>query len=69
MSHTITKVGSHESYYYKSILTKLKIVQTELDINKTIYDRADAFCGLPGGLGTLEEIFEATTWTKFMEEK
>jgi len=25
---------------------------------------SDAFVALPGGIGTLDEIFEATTWTQ-----
>ena len=29
---------------------------------RTMYARSDAFCGLPGGYGTLEEVFEAATW-------
>ena len=29
-----------------------------------MYDRADAFAVLPGGLGTLEELFEAATWNQ-----
>jgi len=31
---------------------------------RTMYARSDAFCGLPGGYGTLEEVFEAATWTQ-----
>ena len=31
---------------------------------RTMYARSDAFCGLPGGYGTLEELFEAATWTQ-----
>ena len=45
-------------------LDELIIVETMHDRKKTMYERADAFCALPGGLGTLEEVFEATTWTK-----
>ena len=44
---------------------------SELHIVKTMHERktkmanlADAFVALPGGWGTLEEIFEATTWTQ-----
>jgi uncharacterized protein (TIGR00730 family) len=44
---------------------------TELFITKDMHERkmkmadlADAFIALPGGWGTLEEIFEATTWTQ-----
>ena len=29
---------------------------------KTMFDRSDAFCILPGGVGTLEEMFEIVTW-------
>ena len=45
-------------------LDELLIVETMHERKKTMYERADAFCALPGGLGTLEEVFEATTWTK-----
>ena len=31
---------------------------------KTMSDRADAFIAMPGGYGTLEELFEAVTWTQ-----
>ncbi len=29
-----------------------------------MYDLADGFIALPGGLGTLEEVFESATWTQ-----
>lgn len=29
-----------------------------------MYALSDAFLGLPGGLGTFEEVFEAATWTQ-----
>ncbi len=29
-----------------------------------MYDLADGFVALPGGLGTLEEVFESATWTQ-----
>ena len=47
-----------------SSLDELVIVESMHERKKTMYERADAFCALPGGLGTLEEVFEATTWTK-----
>ena len=41
------------------------IVTTDMHERKrTMYDLADAFIALPGGMGTLEEVFEAATWTK-----
>jgi uncharacterized protein (TIGR00730 family) len=30
----------------------------------TMYERADAFVALPGGIGTLEEIVEIMTWAQ-----
>lgn len=29
---------------------------------RTMFEHADAFCVLPGGVGTLEEFFEIVTW-------
>ena len=41
------------------------IVTTDMHERKrTMYNLADAFIALPGGMGTLEEVFEAATWTK-----
>ncbi|MEN0041290.1 MAG: TIGR00730 family Rossman fold protein [Pseudomonadota bacterium] len=31
---------------------------------KMMYDRADAFVALPGGIGTLEELVEILTWSQ-----
>jgi len=31
---------------------------------KTMADLSDGFVALPGGYGTLEELFEAVTWTQ-----
>ncbi len=45
-------------------LTEL-IVTESMHARKTVMaDRADAFVALPGGIGTLEEIFEVWTWTQ-----
>lgn len=41
------------------------IVTESMHARKTIMaDRADAFVALPGGIGTLEELFEVWTWTQ-----
>ncbi len=31
---------------------------------QTMFDRADAFVALPGGIGTLEELVEQLTWAQ-----
>lgn len=31
---------------------------------RAMFDRADAFVALPGGIGTLEEVVEITTWAQ-----
>ncbi|MBK6295003.1 MAG: TIGR00730 family Rossman fold protein [Rhodoferax sp.] len=42
--------------------SELHIVQTMHDRKRMMAERADAFLALPGGLGTLEELFEVWTW-------
>ncbi|HEX2581122.1 MAG TPA: TIGR00730 family Rossman fold protein [Dongiaceae bacterium] len=43
-------------------LTELKIVDSMHTRKKLMFDLADAFAILPGGLGTLDEFFEILTW-------
>lgn len=43
-------------------LTQLHIVDTMHERKAMMAQRADAFIALPGGLGTLEELFEMLTW-------
>ena len=43
-------------------LTELHVVQTMHERKKVMAELADAFVALPGGIGTLEELFEAWTW-------
>ncbi|HET7433307.1 MAG TPA: TIGR00730 family Rossman fold protein [Thermoanaerobaculia bacterium] len=45
-------------------LTDLHIVDTMHQRKAMMADLADAFIALPGGLGTLEEIFEIWTWAQ-----
>ncbi len=45
-------------------LTDLRIVDTMHERKAMMADLADAFIALPGGLGTLEEIFEVWTWAQ-----
>jgi uncharacterized protein (TIGR00730 family) len=43
-------------------LTELHLVDSMHERKAKMAELADAFLALPGGLGTLEEIFEAWTW-------
>lgn len=43
-------------------LTRLEVVDTMHTRKARMAELADAFIALPGGLGTLEELFEVWTW-------
>ena len=43
-------------------LTELRAVGSMHERKATMFDLADAFIALPGGAGTLEEVFEIWTW-------
>ena len=43
-------------------LTELHVVESMHQRKRAIADRSDAFVVLPGGYGTLEEMFEMVTW-------
>lgn len=43
-------------------LTELHVVPNMHLRKQTMAERADAFVSLPGGLGTLEELYEVWTW-------
>jgi uncharacterized protein (TIGR00730 family) len=49
---------AHES------LTELRVVASMHDRKAAMADLSDAFVALPGGLGTLEELFEVWTWAQ-----
>lgn len=40
------------------------ITQTMHERKKLLFEKADAFIALPGGIGTLEELTEITTWAQ-----
>lgn len=43
-------------------LTKMHLVDTMHERKQIMYDHADVFVILPGGFGTLDEMFEVITW-------
>ena len=45
-------------------LTDLQVVDSMHDRKRRMVDLADGFVALPGGLGTLEELFEVLTWAQ-----
>ncbi|MEK6628570.1 MAG: TIGR00730 family Rossman fold protein [Bdellovibrionota bacterium] len=52
----------HEIAHYK--VTKLHIVEDMHERKRMMYDFSDAFLVLPGGMGTLDEMFEIITWSQ-----
>jgi uncharacterized protein (TIGR00730 family) len=45
-------------------LTQLHVVASMHDRKKLMYDLSDFFLTLPGGMGTLDEMFEILTWAQ-----
>ncbi|HXD05604.1 MAG TPA: TIGR00730 family Rossman fold protein [Burkholderiaceae bacterium] len=43
-------------------ITQLQVVQTMHQRKQAMAERSDAFIALPGGIGTLEELYEVWTW-------
>jgi uncharacterized protein (TIGR00730 family) len=43
-------------------ITELKVVDSMHTRKKLMFDMSDAFAVLPGGFGTLDELFEIITW-------
>jgi uncharacterized protein (TIGR00730 family) len=45
-------------------LSRLEIVETMHERKQRMHDLSDGFVALPGGFGTLDELFEALTWAQ-----
>jgi hypothetical protein len=43
-------------------MTELRVVETMHERKALMAELSDGFVALPGGIGTLEELFEAWTW-------
>jgi uncharacterized protein (TIGR00730 family) len=43
-------------------VTRLEVVENMHERKKRMFDLADGFVALPGGFGTLDEMFEMLTW-------
>ncbi|MFO1462601.1 MAG: TIGR00730 family Rossman fold protein [bacterium] len=43
-------------------LTQLHVVESMHERKRLMYELSDGFIALPGGLGTLDELFEILTW-------
>jgi uncharacterized protein (TIGR00730 family) len=49
-------------------LSSLRVVETMHERKAAMVTLSDAFIALPGGIGTLEEVFEVWTWTQLGEQ-
>ncbi len=47
-----------------TVAQELVVVDTMHERKQAMFDRADAFVALPGGIGTLEELVEQLTWAQ-----
>jgi uncharacterized protein (TIGR00730 family) len=54
----------HDREISKVDLTELVVVETMHERKFQMAERSDAFAALPGGVGTIEELVEALTWTQ-----
>ncbi|MEP3275218.1 MAG: TIGR00730 family Rossman fold protein [Stappiaceae bacterium] len=50
-------------------VTDLIVTKDMHERKKLMFDKADAFVALPGGIGTLEEVVEMMTWAQLGQHK
>ena len=43
-------------------VSEMIVVESMHTRKRMMFERSDAFCALPGGMGTLDETFEILTW-------
>ena len=58
----ITRALNDKGYGHDGV--DLRVTDTMHERKALMADLADAFIALPGGIGTLEELFEALTWSQ-----
>jgi len=79
LAHTVLDHGGEVTGVIPEFLTKRErprrlpqelIVTPDMHARKrTMFERADGFVALPGGLGTLEEVVEQLTWAQLGRHK
>jgi uncharacterized protein (TIGR00730 family) len=60
----VIPVGLFDTEVAHRQLTELHEVASMHERKQLMYDMSDGFIALPGGLGTLDELAEATTWSQ-----
>ncbi len=53
----------------RRLAQELIVTRDMHECKRTMFERADAFVALPGGLGTLEELVEQMTWAQLGRHK
>lgn len=54
---------------FSNKLDELSIVETMHERKMLMFEKADAFVALPGGIGTLDELVEQLTWAQLRQHK
>jgi len=62
-------LGKEASHGWLPQLTEAIVTADMHERKHRMFDRADAFVALPGGIGTLEEIVEILTWAQLARHK
>jgi uncharacterized protein (TIGR00730 family) len=79
LAESVLEHGGHVTGIIPEFLTKrerprrlaqeLIVTRDMHERKRTMFERADAFVALPGGLGTLEELVEQLTWVQLGRHK
>ncbi len=79
LAESVLDLGGHVTGIIPEFLTKrerprrlsqeLIVTRDMHERKRTMFERADAFVALPGGIGTLEELVEQLTWVQLGRHK